>query len=60
MDDNEIKKRLAGRAAEYMNFYIIEPPEDEQKRIAEYLDQKCSKVDELISIKQQKITLLLK
>lgn len=42
-------------ASRLMNFYIIEPPEDEQKRIAEYLDQKCSKVDELISIKQQKI-----
>lgn len=42
-------------ASRLMNFYIIEPPEDEQKRIDEYLEQKCSKVDELISIKQQKI-----
>ena len=27
----------------------------EQQSIADYLDQKCSEIDELISIKQQKI-----
>lgn len=31
------------------------PPLSEQQSIADYLDQKCSEIDELISIKQQKI-----
>lgn len=31
------------------------PPINEQQSIATYLDQKCSEIDELISIKQQKI-----
>lgn len=31
------------------------PPIHEQQSIADYLDQKCSEIDELISIKQQKI-----
>ncbi len=31
------------------------PPLSEQQSIANYLDQKCSEIDELISIKQQKI-----
>lgn len=35
--------------------YIVIPPLSEQQSIADYLDQKCSEIDELISIKQQKI-----
>lgn len=31
------------------------PPLSEQQSIADYLDQRCSEIDELISIKQQKI-----
>ena len=31
------------------------PPLSEQQSIADYLDQKCCEIDELISIKQQKI-----
>ena len=31
------------------------PSNKEQQSIADYLDQKCSEIDELISIKQQKI-----
>lgn len=31
------------------------PPLSEQQAIADYLDQRCSEIDELISIKQQKI-----
>ena len=38
-----------------LNFYIPLPPISEQQTIADYLDQKCSEIDELISIKQQKI-----
>lgn len=38
-----------------LNFHIPVPPLNEQQSIADYLDQKCSEIDELISIKQQKI-----
>ncbi len=34
---------------------IITPSLSEQQSIADYLDQKCSEIDKLISIKQQKI-----
>ena len=35
--------------------YILLPQVDEQKEIVNYLDEKCSAIDNLISIKQQKI-----
>ena len=34
---------------------IIVPLIEEQQEIADYLDKKCSEIDQLISIKQQKI-----
>lgn len=34
---------------------ILLPPLSEQQEIAEYLDKKCAKIDELIALKQQKI-----
>lgn len=37
------------------NIYVQIPHLSEQQSIANYLDQKCSEIDELISIKQQKI-----
>lgn len=37
------------------NFCICLPPLPTQQRIADYLDQKCGEIDELIAIKQQKI-----
>ena len=37
------------------NIYVQIPPLLEQQSIADYLDQKCGEIDELISIKQQKI-----
>lgn len=37
------------------NIYVQIPPLSEQQSIADYLDQKCSEIDKLISIKQQKI-----
>lgn len=37
------------------NIYVQIPPLSEQQAIADYLDQKCSEIDKLISIKQQKI-----
>ena len=42
-------------ADKYSIMTIIVPPISEQQSIADYLDQKCSEIDELISIKQQKI-----
>lgn len=42
-------------ADKYSLMPIIVPPISEQQTIADYLDQKCSEIDELISIKQQKI-----
>lgn len=42
-------------ADKYSVMPIIIPPLSEQQSIANYLDQKCSEIDELISIKQQKI-----
>lgn len=38
-----------------LNFYIPAPPLAEQQAIADYLDQQCSEIDELIALKQQKI-----
>lgn len=37
------------------NIVLAYIPQKEQQSIADYLDQKCSEIDELISIKQQKI-----
>ena len=36
-------------------FPVCIPLKYEQQAIADYLDQRCSEIDELISIKQQKI-----
>ncbi|WP_417129486.1 restriction endonuclease subunit S [Phocaeicola sp.] len=38
-----------------LNVSLPIPPLPEQQSIADYLDEKCSEIDELISIKQQKI-----
>lgn len=37
------------------NFYVILPNANEQQAIASFLDTKCSEIDSLIAIKQQKI-----
>jgi type I restriction enzyme S subunit len=34
---------------------VLLPPISEQQAIADYLDKKCGEIDELITIKQQKI-----
>ena len=34
---------------------MVIPPLAEQQAIADYLDKKCGEIDELITIKQQKI-----
>ena len=45
-------------AAEIGNIYIALPSIIEQQKIANYLDEKCAKIDKLIAIKQQKIETL--
>lgn len=45
-------------AASLSNFKILLPTKDEQQSIATYLDTKCSEIDSLIAIKQQKIETL--
>lgn len=42
-------------SADLMTIHIVIPPLSEQQAIADYLDEKCSEIDELIAIKQQKI-----
>lgn len=42
----------------YENMLIPVPPLAEQQEIAEYLDTKCSEIDELIKVKQEKIETL--
>jgi len=37
------------------HLWIAKPPIEEQQQIASYLDTKCSEIDSLIAIKQQKI-----
>ncbi len=37
------------------NLIVLLPPIDEQRAIASYLDEKCSEIDHLIAIKQQKM-----
>jgi type I restriction enzyme S subunit len=43
-------------AEKYNECLISIPPKSEQTQIATYLDQKTSEVDNLISLKQQKIS----
>lgn len=42
-------------STEFTAINIPVPPIDEQKQIVEHLDKKCSEIDSLIAIKQQKI-----
>lgn len=62
---NSVKKYLIYRAEgggqpnisqdKIKNTWLPIPPLSEQQSIADYLNQRCSEIDELISIKQQKI-----
>jgi len=55
---------MGGGVRKILNFeelkrnYIIVPPIDEQKSIAEYLDKKCAKIDACIEEKKQQISVL--
>lgn len=41
------------QADKFLNFSITVPSYEEQKEIANYLDQKCSTIDDLIARKEQ-------
>lgn len=43
------------RIEDLQTYCMLFPPIDEQQQIADYLDSKCTEIDNLISIKQQKI-----
>ena len=45
-------------AAALENIAILIPPKDEQSRIAEYLDQKCKEIDDLIEEKEKELSVL--
>lgn len=56
----EMCARKSAQSGIYMgvinNFVIVAPHSiNEQQAIADYLDKKCGEIDELITIKQQKI-----
>jgi type I restriction enzyme S subunit len=38
------------------NLFVLNPPFEEQQQIAAYLDEKCSKIDSLITEKQSSIS----
>ena len=42
-------------STEFSSIFIPEPPIEEQQAISDYLDSKCSQIDKLIALKQQKI-----
>ena len=42
-------------STEFSSIFIPEPPIEEQQAISDYLDSKCSQIDKLIGLKQQKI-----
>ena len=46
-------KRVSPVFTKSLKFAV--PPIEEQRQIADYLDEKCEKIDKLIAIKQQKI-----
>jgi type I restriction enzyme S subunit len=47
--------RINLRAEKLITLPILLPTFTEQQEIADYLDKKCNGIDQLISIKQQKI-----
>lgn len=50
--------RLRVSSSDILKRHAPTPPYQEQEEIADYLDEKCSKIDKMISIKQSKIEAL--
>lgn len=53
-----IESRLRLYTDDFFAIYALVPPLSEQKTIAEFLDDKTTKIDQLIAIKQKEINLL--
>ena len=50
--------RSSLNAGELLNLYLPVPPLSEQKAIADYLDDKCGQIDEIIDRKRQQLETL--
>ncbi|WP_254527506.1 MULTISPECIES: restriction endonuclease subunit S [unclassified Sphingobacterium] len=56
---NSLSGLIGGVAISAINNFIYTlPPISEQEAIAAFLDEKCGKIDELVSVKEQQIALL--
>ena len=58
MSRGVIDSRLRLYPEQFYTFPIVIPPVDEQQRIADYLDQKCSEIDSLVELQEQMIAQL--
>lgn len=58
MSRGVIDSRLRLYPEQFYTFPVIIPSVDEQKRIADYLDKKCSEIDALIELQEQMIAQL--
>lgn len=60
----ELRRQMQGSGQPNLNTQIVKsmfvpvPPQNEQKAIVDFLDQKCAEIDSLVSLKQQKIATL--
>lgn len=43
---------------DFVDFYVYQPPLEEQQQIADYLDTKCSEIDTLIADKKRQLDIL--
>ena len=43
---------------DFVDFYVYQPPLEEQQQIADYLDSKCSEIDTLIADKKRQLDIL--
>lgn len=58
MSRGVIDSRLRLYPEQFYTFPIVIPPFDEQQRIADYLDKKCSDIDALVDLQEQMIAQL--
>lgn len=58
MSRGVIDSRLRLYPEQFYTFPVVMPPLEEQKRIADYLDEKCGEIDSLIELQEQMIVQL--
>ena len=58
MSRGVIDSRLRLYPEQFYTFPVLMPPLEEQKRIADYLDEKCGEIDSLIELQEQMIVQL--